>query len=263
MTLSVRLMKRHKFVLSSLLMAATLAVSLAWPFHYFSLAIVLAVTYLVVIWSLEFDLKQQEWLVLPLYPILLSLCAYLALIWYIPNGWPRWLGVGGYAVGMYGLLLAINILNVATVRGLPLIRQALSVMSLAGISGLFASYYIILSLQPTIWQWAGGVAVASFLLCWPLIWSSTLGYGPAGPTGSQYNLRWTGLVAMLAAQLALVIGFWPVSFMTSLCLAGLVSMVVGVVHYQQNRQVNKTVQMQYLAIGLVLIVALTIFSQWT
>lgn len=255
----LRSIKRQKFAVSSLLLTVGLAAAMQWPAAGLSVIPLLLITYLGVLWVLDFDLKKEEWVVLPIYALVLSAAAYYLLWWYIQQPWLRWSGVGAYGLAMYGLLLALNILNVATVRQLPLVRQALSVMSFAGTVGLFGAFYLLLATQPTIYEWVAAATVITFVMTWPLVWSSRLGQSF---TYTKHDIAWTLGISLLAGEIATIVGLWPVSFMSSLIMAGSLSMIIGLVHYQQNRQVTKAVQSQYLLIGAVLLTAYYIVSQW-
>jgi hypothetical protein len=259
-SLDIRSIKRQKLALSSLALAIALAVALQWPFGGLALPAIWLINFGLLIWALDFDLKKEEWLVLPLYALVLTTIAFLFLDWYGQLAWLHWSGVVVYGLAMYGLLLTLNILNVATVRPLPLTRQALSVMSLAGIAGLFAAFYLLVATLPNMLEWVGGTMVLTFLIAWPLVWSGRL--GQASTANYKADLGWTLLIVLIAGELAAAVGFWPISFMTSLLMAGGLSMAIGLVHYQQNRQVTKAMQLQYLTIGAIMAVVYYLVSQW-
>lgn len=259
-TFDLRSIKRQKITIASLLQVIAMAIALQWPMQGLAVVALLVLSYVATIWILDFDLKYEEWLVIPLYALALNAIAFVVFEWYVSQPAIRWAGVAAFGIGMYGLLLTLNILNVATVRTIPLIRQALTLMSMAGIAGLFAAYYLLLTLQPDQIEWGIGVMAATFLLAWPLIWSSRLGQ-KSSVRGS--DIAWTSLVALIATELGVITSFWPISFMTGLLLAAIVSMSIGLIHYQRTRQISHSVQMQYLGIGAMLVIAYYLVSRWT
>lgn len=255
----LRSIRRQKIAAVSAASAVALAVALVWPLGGLSLAILLPITYGLAVWALDLDLKKEEWLVVPLFALNLTALAFLAGWWFIDVIWLSIAASAGYGVVMYGLLLTLNILNVATVRPLPLVRQALSVQSMAALIGLFVSFYFLLMILPSLPEWVLAVAGITFLFVWPLIWSARLGQGTLPTTDA---LKWAIGISLLAAQLAAVAGLWPISFMTGLFMAVGVSLMAGMVHYQQNRLVTRSVQRQYLLIGVALTIIYYAISQW-
>ncbi len=253
----LRSVKRQKFVISAIGLSACLAATIMWPLGGWSLIPFLIITYLATVWVLDFDLRAEEWAIVPLYALLLSLTAYWGLHWLHVPSWLVWTSVGLFSLGYYGIILTLNILNVATVRPLPLARQALTVMSLMGMVYVFALIYLVLSMLPNIGEWIISVAGISWMVSWPLLWAAKLS------RSSTHSIGWSFLVALLAAQLAAILAFWPVSFMTSLCLAGGISMIIGLIHYQQARQLSSAMQQQYLFISGIIIVVLYFVSAWT
>jgi hypothetical protein len=259
-TFDLRSIKRQKITIASLIQVIAMALALQWPWQGIALIPLLIVSYLAVIWILDFDLKVEEWLVIPLYALILCSLTFIWLEWYVSNPIIQWGSIVTFGLAMYGMLLTLNILNVATVRTLPLIRQALSLISMAGVAGLFTSYYLLLTLQPTMWEWVSGSMAATFLLAWPLVWSSRLG---RKGTSLGSDITWTLLIMLVAGELAAIVGFWPVSFMTGLFMAAVVSMAIGLVHYQRTRQITQAVQWQYAGIGVMLVAVYYLVSRWT
>jgi hypothetical protein len=255
--LHLRSSKRQKLVISSVGLAVALSLASFWPLSGWSIIPLLILSYLATAWVFDFDLRGREWFILPLYILLTSTAAYIGLLWYGHNMWLHWTEVVMYCVIVYGLLLTLNILNVATVRALPLARQALTFLSLAGVIGLFVLTYIILALRPNLLEWSGAVAIIATLIAWPLIWGAKLGQG-----SSRAEIGWTLLVTLLGLQLAAAVGLWPISFMTSLAVAGGISICIGLIHHHLNRQLTQPLQQQYLFIGGVLLVVFYAMTQW-
>lgn len=258
-TLQLRSTKRQKFVLAAIVCGMALAAAATWPVFGWSLVGLLALTYFLTVWVLDFDLRFEEWIVLPLYAELLALAAFLINLWYIHLTAIHWASYIGFSLVAYGLLLTLNILNVATVRALPLARQAVSVMSLFGAALFFTLTYLVLAWLPSLTEWIIAVAVIAWAISWPLIWSAKVGQS----SNRLYDLYWSLLASLIGAQLAAVIGLWPISFMTSLILAGGLSMVIGLIHHHQGRQLTAALQGQYLLISGVMAMVFYLISRWS
>jgi hypothetical protein len=255
----LRSIRRQKIAAGSGLAAVALGAAQVWPFGGLSLVPLLVFTYIWVVWALDLDLKKEEWLVVPLFALNVTALSFIAGWWFVDTLWLIITVSVAFGVTMYGLLLTLNVLNVATVRPLPLVRQALSVQSMVALIGLFASFYFLLMILPSLGEWVVGAAAISFLFVWPLVWSARLGQGTQ-PTAD--SLRWSIGISAITAQLAAVVGLWPFSFMSGLYMAVAVSLMAGLVHYQQNRMVTKSVQTQYLLIGIALTIMYYVISQW-
>ena len=149
--------------------AIVMAVTLYLPFTEWLLIGLLGVSYLATVTSLDFDLYREEWIVLPLYGLLVTLAIFTGAAQFATS--VALIGVTAVAYGLvvYGTLLTLNILNVATVRALPLARAANTVLSMMGLVVSFGIFYLTLTSQPSVWQWMLLVALITFLVGWPLI----------------------------------------------------------------------------------------------
>ena len=215
------------------------------------------VAYGVTVVCLDRDLRREEWVVLPLYSLLATIIYYT---WISPNIMTvigALISAVGYGVIMYGLLLTLNIINIATVRTIPLVRPANTVLSLAGLAGSFGLYYLILVNQPPVLNWVLAVGGSTLLIAWPLTWVSQ-----SPKLRFQRSLAWSALSALLLMQMAAVISFWPSTFSSSLILSVILFLVLGIFHLQQKRQLSLEVKRQYIVLGGVAVILFMLLSQW-
>lgn len=251
--------KRLKIVYLVLSLAGLMFLSLLLPvtYAYLGISVLILAAYGVTVVCLDRDLRREEWVVLPLYSLLATIIYYT---WISPNIMTvigALISAVGYGVIMYGLLLTLNIINIATVRTIPLVRPANTVLSLAGLAGSFGLYYLILVNQPPVLNWVLAVGGSTLLIAWPLTWVSQ-----SPKLRFQRSLAWSALSALLMMQLAAVISFWPSTFSSSLILSVILFLVLGIFHLQQKRQLSLEVKRQYLVLGGVAVILFMLLSQW-
>lgn len=251
--------KRLKIVYTSLALTAMMALVLLGGVGWWSLPIVIVAAYVAVIYSLDLDLKAEEWLVLPLYGVLAGVSFYTWVSQYGLEQGMTWFIVLIIIFGLsqYGLLLTLNILNIATIRVLPLARTAKTVLSLVGVVTAFSLFQLAVIVQPSLVNWALAVGGISFLVAWPLVWTSL-----AGQTRLIRSVGWSVLASLVMTQLGALVGWWPISYMSSLFLAIMLYIVLGVIHLQEQKLVNASELKQYIYLSLAITVGYYLASQW-
>jgi len=256
-TFNDRITRRQKIVYSATGLALLLFVSLFFSLGgWGSLAMIIA-AYIAVNISLGTDLRREEWIVFPLYGMLVGTAAYTWLSQNISSLPQMIISAVVFALIMYGVLLTLNILNVATIRILPLERTAKTVLSMVGLVVSFALFYLTIINQPSLVNWVSSVGGITLLVSWPLIWTSM--------SEKQRLVRsflWSFLASLVMVQMAALAGFWPISFMTSLFLAGILFTILGVLHLQEKKQLNQAIKTQYLFLGGVVTLMFYLITQW-
>jgi hypothetical protein len=252
------LAKRQKVALSAIL-AGVLFLGmrfLAWPLE--AWVGWLMVVLMSVFWVLDWDLRREEWCILPL-PIM-SWSAAIAT-WTLVVGTTRFEEVVGisivYAVGLYALLLATNILNLSIIKTVPLAKTALTVWHAFALLSLFMLLYVLRILQLGMLAWCTGVVVMTFLSALPLIWVSLSSARRLG-----HSVGWASGLAYLILQVAIFTAFWPSSFMTGLFLASMTLLAVGVLHYQERRIFTAAIGRQYMLLASVVFVLYFLLTSW-
>lgn len=213
--------------------------------------------YIAAILGLDRDLRREEWIVLPLYCVLATVIFYAWASTTLSTIGVSLVAAVGFGLSMYGLMLTLNIINVSTVRTIPLARPASTVLSMTGLAGSFGLYHLTLINQPSLLNWVLSVGGSTLLISWPLVWVSL-----SPKLRFQRSLAWSVLSALLLMQLALVVSFWPSSFLSSLVLSVVLFLILGIFHLQQKRQLNQAVKRQYLLLGGVVALFFLLLSQW-
>jgi hypothetical protein len=253
---SVRFQKRHKVALVAIILAAGLLVVSRQSVWFYQLGW-LVLGYLGTIWVLDRDLKHEEWIVITLLPQLWSVACLSWLLSSAVGSNRDLLAAGLYGLGLYAMLLAVNLLNVATVRTVPLARSAINVLQLATLACGFLLLYVARLQQPPLHVWVGEVAAISFLLAWPLIWFSRAEYKRLfGSVG------WACLVALIGGQIGLMTGLWPSSFMSSLFIICGLMMVIGLLHYQEQRTLTRPLQHQFILLAAIVFALYYTLTGW-
>jgi hypothetical protein len=255
---AVFLTKRAKIVLLTVIMTISLGlVYLLAAGGLVAIAAWLVAAYIGVILALWDDLKMEEYVVLPLYPVLWSVAA---MSWVVALQPQNYFLVGlcaVYAAVFYALVLAVNILSVVPVRTMPLVRTALTVMHVTGLLCAFLLLYVSQIRQLYMETWLLTVAGIAFLLAWPLLWASQ-------ETGKrlQLSLQWALFVSLIIVQCAAASALWPGSFLTSLFLATIIFVVIGVLYYEERRLLTRELQRQYAMLALMITVLYAVMTRW-
>ncbi len=246
--------KRQKFVLTSMVLAAAVAgiqmASLEW--RYALIAALAVTTWVMSSWSLKEGLSGIEWLTVPLLSVLFTAGVGFFYILLPVSIWARLLIIVLFGVGQYALLLTANIFSVAAIRTIALFRAATAVGFVMTILTGFLLYNTILSFRTGFWISAPLIALASFLLLLPALWSVEL--EPVMPTRVvSYSIWLSIMVALLSA----VVSIWPVTLAVySLFLATMLYVFLGITqHHFAGRLFVKTAW-EYVTVGIVVLITM-------
>lgn len=251
--------KRRKFVLFSMVLAGLVLASLWWAWPLWMAVGIGLVAYGGFIASMWPDLDRGwSWFLSPLLVVLAAVAAFLWLRLYMDDSWLILLGSVGFGIGMYGLLLTVNIMHLSRLRSVPLARTAASVLSLGVFMLSFLYFYIILHGMPSYLQWVLSVAGVSLVIAWSALWLSQ----KKGRIAWRRSLVWASLVGLLMGQMAMAVGVWPRSFMVGVFLSSCLYLSLGIIHYQQQRQVNRAAQRQYLSVFGMILIGLYVVTTW-
>ena len=233
------------------------ALQLPVAFAQLGVGLLTVAAYAATVIGLDRDLRREEWIVLPLYSILAVIIYFAWMSTIVSSTITALLAAVGVGLIMYGLILTQNIINISTVRTIPLARPANTVLSLAGLAGSFGLFYLTSINQPQMVIWILAVGGSSLLVAWPLAWVSQ------GPKQRfQRSIGWAALSAILLMQIAAVLSFWPSSYTSSLFMAIILLLILGMFHLQQKRQLSLEIKRQYLMLGGIATLILTLLAQW-
>jgi hypothetical protein len=216
------------------------------------------VTYLVSAWALFEDLKGIEWLTILSSPSLYA--AAIGLFYFLlPSHWfTRMVIMVFFGVGMYALYLTENIFSVAAARTIQLLRAAHAVGFLLSILTVALLYNTIFSLQ---WPfWANGILV--FLASFPVIlnglWSMKLESKLSAPV-----MKMSVSLAIMCGATAIALSFLPVTvWVAALFLATVVYVTMGLLQHELSERLYKRTVTEYVVVGLLVLVASLMVTNW-
>ncbi len=252
--------KRQQFVITTLLLASglllTQTVSSDW--RYVGVTILSTASYVLVVWVFREEFGGIEWLTIPMLPMLFT--ASIALFYFLlPVRWLTRLPVVAlYAVGMYALLLTENIYHVARERSIALLRAAHSVGFLLTLVTYFLLLSTIVSFRATVVLNVLAIGVISFVLAIQSLWSVEL-----EKHVSRSVITLSGVVGLVAAELAWIFTFWPVRtvlialFLTT-CFYGTVGMAQ---QYLAEKLYKKTV-IEFFSVAFIVFVIVLFATRW-
>ncbi len=255
-----RLTKRRKFILSSILLAVGLSFIQFGSLEnrYLAIGVLSLLTIPLVLWSLHEALRGTLWLVTWILPLLFTAGVglfYFLLPSSIFTGIPV---IVFYLLGLYALFLSENIFSVASIRTIQLFRSASAVSFLLTLFTSFLLYDTIFSFRLPYFLNSVFVFLVSIFLFLHGIWSVELGEKITGKV-----IYYTLIMALIMAEIALVLSFWPVTIaLCSLFLTSLVYVLLGLTQaHLSDRLFKKTVE-EYLAVGVIVFIVLLFFTTW-
>jgi hypothetical protein len=270
--------KRFKFIIAAAVMSLTLwGQQFIVPEHRIQ-AIVVAVVlaYLISAWVLFEDLKGVEWVIIMVLPVLYTLGAGLFSL-FLPEAVPRVLGQRleadvarlvasgiklffwtAFGIGFYAMYLTENIFSVAAIRTIQLLRAAHAVgFLLTLVVGLFL-FHALISFKLSFWLMAllaGGLSL-------PLLlqgnWSMQLKEGL-----SKRVWRYSLVGAIVVAQVALALSFWPIEGLTaSLMMVTAMYVVLGLSQQYLVGRLFKNQVTEYMAVAGMVLLASFYITSW-
>lgn len=235
------------------------------------------VTFIFSVFSLYEDLDGVEWVTLNILPVMFS----VSIAFFVPL-LPRsidsisifpllpeearavavfikfafWIF---YAAGFYFILLMENIFNVSAIRTIQLLRAAHAVGFLFTLVTAFLLFNILFSLEANYVVNFIGVFLISFPLILQGLWTVNL------EEGITYSIgRYTTVLTLCMAQIALVLSFWPIDgTMNALFLTAVLYELLGIAqHHFSGRLVKRAVYEFGFVAGVVFLMMMTV-TKWT
>lgn len=252
--------KRQKFILTSFVMTLGLF-SLQFVeeiYRYQAIGLLIFASLILSWWSLREALAGIRYLTTIILPTLLT--AGISLFYFLlPSSWISQLPVIGlFAISFYALLLTENILSVASIRTIQLLRAAHAVGFLLTLLTSFLLFDTIFSFRMSGLINALAVFGVSFLIYLQGLWSVNL-----EEKLSRNVWLYSLFLAIINTQFAFLISFMPTTIaMASLFTTTLVYIQLGItqVHFQE-RLFKRTIY-EYLFVGFVVFTIFLFTSLW-
>ncbi len=250
--------KRQKLVLTTLVLACGLVAvqSAGIDVKYIFVVVLALLNWVLASWALRDGLSGIEWLTVPLPPVAFTVAIALFYVLLPQEIWARTLIILAYTIGQYALLLTANIFSVAAIRTIALFRAATAVGFVMTVLTGFLLYDTILSFRVPFWLIGLLVAITSWFLLLPAVWSVKLENKLTKPV-----ITFSIWLALMVGFLAAAISFWPISLVvSSLFLSTALYVFLGISqHHFQDRLFNKTIW-EYVVVGMVVLVSMLVTS---
>ncbi len=205
----------------------------------------------------DFVEKWIFWPVLIFLPVSFTLSAAL-FYFLIPKTW-LFLTSGFFFLGLYSSFLIENVFLVSLqVKTVPLYRAAHTVSFLLLLLISFFFFNTIFSFRFPFWANALLVALATFPLAYFSSWSSLL-----AETQASTVLRYSVIVSLIMAQVALAISFWPLGVnLSSLYMVSFFYVIGGLTRAALRERLFKTTIKEFIWVGIGIFLALFLTTSW-
>lgn len=222
------------------------------------------------------DFKGLEWIMLPILPAFFAISCSL-LFPLLPQSVDSVLGLNispdsslilslfvklvflaVFIVGYYASLLTSNILNVAAVRSIQLLRVAHSIGFLVTVTSALFFYIVIASFHQSSFVNFAAIFFVTFPLSLQAIWSVNL----ETKIGEQIR-SFSLLIALVLAEIAWVMSFWPVGVsIFALFLAAVFYELVGIVQYHLGEKLSPRIANEFIIVAVAVFLLTIITTVW-
>jgi len=257
----MNLTKRQKIVITSILLTigllSTQLVDFNLRFKFIAGLSVLA--YLLSIWSLWEGINPAKALILLILPTFFAM-GVASFYFLLPVRWLTRLPVAAlFGLLFYLLLLAQNVFNVAAIRTIPLYRAASTASFLFTLLSAFFIFNVIYAFN-LLFLWNG---VVVFLVSLPLI-LQVLWTAEMEDRVSTANAVQSLVLSLILGELALTFSFWPMATtIWSLVLSSSMYVLLGLTTQVLRGKGSRRVVLEYLGIGVVVLIVSFLITSWT
>ena len=257
---SYEITKRQKFILMSFFLTIILitAQTVGEGIRYQVMGFMVLVTAVLAIFSLWGELSGIKYFLLLLLPIYFVAGASL-FYFLLPV---RWLTRLPYAflfgISVYLLMLTSNIYNVAAIRTIALLRAAHAVGLLFSIIATFFLTNVLFSLHFPFYLVVAGVLLISFPLYLVGLWSYEL-----EDFISRQVFIHALIFALVTAEIALVLSFWPILPINgALVLATVMYVLLGLAQFDFEDKLKSRIVWEHLGVAFVVLVIILMTTRW-
>ncbi len=252
--------KRQRFVISILILSFGLFASEFIPGFYlifFSVALSI-LTGLFLYFSVREDLKDNFSYPIFILPILYTL-SFALFYTLLPGRFiTRIIITALYGFGLYSLFLTQNIFAVSAIRTINLLRSARIVSFVITIIVVFLSSNIIFSLRLPFYVSPIVIFFIVFFLNFQSLWTYI-----ANTSLLSETLLLSLLISLCLAELSAVLNLWPVNAsIYSIFISGIFYAYSGLTHAWAEKRLFKGVLWEYVWVGFLAVLILTVFSNW-
>ncbi len=247
---SLKVEKRYRFAISTIILTVCLLFSTFFPFQYglVFIPIFFVFSYVLVYFSIIEDIEDIEWFGLFLMPVLVTLAFYFFYFLFPARWLTRLPFTFLYGISIYAMLLCSNIFNVGKEKSLQLYRAAFSVNFFYHAIVSFFIFNFLFSLQQVFILNAVVSGVVGFILGFHLFWTIRLNIHL-----EQELLRFALLLTVIVMEVSTVISFLPlkVPIYALFLTASYYSLSGLIYHYLDQRLFKETIREYVIVLGFV------------
>ena len=256
-SLFITISKRQKFIFA----VVVLSLILFWSEQLFGksgiyVAVILPIlTDFFVFWAIGSDLKNKFYPQIFILPFLYSLASALFYFLVPARFLTRIAMTSFYAIGLYSLLLSVNIFVVSSVRTIALLSSARTVSFFVTLISYFFLSNVVISLRLNIFLTLTLIFCFTFPLTLYSLWTHAL--------DSKFFSRfaWITLLSVSLVQTALALWFWPASpTIIALFLSGLFYIFIGLSQNWIDRRLFKGIMWEYVWVAVIVFIVFVTFS---
>ena len=249
--------KRQKFILSVIV----LSVLLFLLQHLFGkggiyIAFLLSILTLVMLfWATFRDLMETRSFQIFILPFFFSLSFGLFYFLVPARFLTRLIMTSLYAVGLYSLLLSVNIFVVSSIRTIALLSSARTVSFTTTLLSYFFLSNVIFSLHTNIFITLLLIFGFSFPLILQSIWTYTL------DKSIFSQIPWAFLLTICLVEISFILWFFPtIPTIIALFLTGFFYIVVGLSQSWFEKRLFKSVMWEYIWVAVVIFLVFVFFT---
>ncbi|MBI2028766.1 MAG: hypothetical protein HYT07_04115 [Candidatus Levybacteria bacterium] len=249
--------KRQKFII----VVVFLSLVLFWSEQLFGksgvyVAIILPIlTDLFIFWILAPDLKNKFYPQIFILPFLYSLSVSLFYFLVPARFLTRIIMTSFYAIGLYSLLLSVNIFIVSSVRTIALLSSARTVSFSVTLVSYFFLSNVVISLRLNIFLTLALIFCFTIPLVLYSLWTHVL------DSNLFSRFLWISLLSVSLVETALALWFWPASpTIIALFLSSLFYIFIGLSQNWIDRRLFKAVMWEYVWVAVIVFIVFVTFS---
>lgn len=258
--LSYQITKRQKLILMSFFLTFVLIATqtVGEGLRYQIIGFLAVATLLLAMFALWGELSGVKYFLLLLLPVYFVIGASL-FYFLLPVRWLTRLPFAfSFGISVYLLMLTANIYNVAAIRTIALLRAAHAVGLLFSLVSTFFLTNVLFSLHLPVYYIVPVVA----LICGPLylvgMWSYEL-----EEFVSRRVFVYAGVFALVTAELATIISFWPVVPINgALIIITTMYVFLGLGQFVFQDKIKQRVVWEHLGVALLVFVIVLMATKW-
>ncbi len=160
-----------------------------------------------------------------------------------------------YALGLYSLLLSVNIFVVSSIRTIALLSSARTVSFITTLLSYFFLVNVVFSMHLNVFFTLVLVFAFSFSLILQSLWTYSL------DSKLFYNVLWVLSLSLCLVEIALALWFWPMlPTIIALFLTGFFYIIVGLSQVWLEKRLFRSVMWEYVWVAVLMFLIFIFFA---